>query len=122
MTLPPPDSPDRTGAPDPPPHPSSRWQIKLIAFLISALAALGAAEIFIRHSFKEEVDSRFLNLVEDNHFHMEGLCYPSDDLMTHPFEIEDGYLILPTRPGLGSDLIEEELIKHAATGDFPGVR
>ena len=35
-----------------------------------------------------------------------------DDLMTHPFEIEDGYLKLPERPGLGSDLIEAELLKH----------
>jgi L-alanine-DL-glutamate epimerase-like enolase superfamily enzyme len=39
-----------------------------------------------------------------------------DDLMTHPFEINDGYLKLPDRPGLGSDLIESELIKHAWTG------
>jgi galactonate dehydratase len=37
-----------------------------------------------------------------------------DDLLTHPFEIEDGYLKVPTRPGLGSDLIEEELLKHPA--------
>ena len=29
-----------------------------------------------------------------------------DDLMTHPFEVEDGYLKVPDRPGLGSDLIE----------------
>ncbi len=27
-----------------------------------------------------------------------------DDLMTHPFEVEDGYLKVPDRPGLGSDL------------------
>ena len=44
-----------------------------------------------------------------------------DDLMTHPFEIEDGYLKLPVRPGLGSDLIEKELLKHPARDDY-GVR
>jgi len=44
-----------------------------------------------------------------------------DDLMTHPFEIEDGYLKLPERPGLGSDMIEEELLKHPA-GSYPGAR
>jgi L-alanine-DL-glutamate epimerase-like enolase superfamily enzyme len=44
-----------------------------------------------------------------------------DELMTHPFEIEDGYLKLPTRPGLGSDLIEEALLKHPAV-DYPGAR
>ena len=44
-----------------------------------------------------------------------------DDLMTHPFEIEDGHLQLPGRPGLGSDLIEEELRKHPP-GHYPGAR
>ena len=44
-----------------------------------------------------------------------------DDLMTHPFEIEDGYLKIPNRPGLGSDLIEEELLKHPA-GKYPHAR
>ena len=39
-----------------------------------------------------------------------------DDLMTHPFEINNGYLKVPDRPGLGSDLIESELKKHAWTG------
>ncbi|MBC7235129.1 MAG: mandelate racemase/muconate lactonizing enzyme family protein [Chloroflexi bacterium] len=37
-----------------------------------------------------------------------------DDLMTHPFQVEEGHLLLPERPGLGSDLIEEELLKHPA--------
>ncbi|MGC9348307.1 MAG: mandelate racemase/muconate lactonizing enzyme family protein [Anaerolineae bacterium] len=45
-----------------------------------------------------------------------------DDLMTHPFEVEDGYLKLPERPGLGSDLIEEELLKHPAKESYPGAR
>ncbi|MCX6049780.1 MAG: mandelate racemase, partial [Chloroflexi bacterium] len=44
-----------------------------------------------------------------------------DDLMTHPFVIENGYLKLSDRPGLGSDLIEEELRKHPA-GHYPGAR
>ncbi len=44
-----------------------------------------------------------------------------DDLLTHPFEIEDGYLVLPNRPGLGSDLIEKELLKHPP-GEYPGAR
>jgi L-alanine-DL-glutamate epimerase-like enolase superfamily enzyme len=44
-----------------------------------------------------------------------------DDLLTHPFVIENGYLELPQRPGLGSDLIEAELLKHPAKDDY-GVR
>ncbi len=44
-----------------------------------------------------------------------------DDLMTHPFTIEDGHLLVPDRPGLGSDLIEEELLKHPA-GHYPHAR
>jgi L-alanine-DL-glutamate epimerase-like enolase superfamily enzyme len=44
-----------------------------------------------------------------------------DDLMTHPFEITDGSLTVPNRPGLGSDLIESELLKHPAV-DYPGAR
>jgi len=45
-----------------------------------------------------------------------------DDLLTDPFQIEDGHLILPDRPGLGSDLIEEELRKHPARERYPGAR
>lgn len=44
-----------------------------------------------------------------------------DDLLTHPFEIRNGALQLPTRPGLGSDLIEEQLLKYPAV-DYPGAR
>jgi galactonate dehydratase len=44
-----------------------------------------------------------------------------DDLMTHPFEIENGWLKVTDRPGLGSDLIEEELLKHPP-GTYPGAR
>lgn len=44
-----------------------------------------------------------------------------DDLLTHPFTIRDGRLQVPTRPGLGSDLIEEQLLKHPAV-DYPGAR
>jgi galactonate dehydratase len=44
-----------------------------------------------------------------------------DDLLTHPFEIENGYLKVSDRPGLGSDLIEEELRKHPPV-QYPGAR
>ncbi|HHX43703.1 MAG TPA: mandelate racemase/muconate lactonizing enzyme family protein [Chloroflexi bacterium] len=44
-----------------------------------------------------------------------------DDLLTHPFVVEDGHLVLPDRPGLGSDLIEEELLKHPPAS-YPGAR
>jgi L-alanine-DL-glutamate epimerase-like enolase superfamily enzyme len=36
-----------------------------------------------------------------------------DDIITRPYEIQDGCLELPTAPGLGTDLVEAELIKHA---------
>ncbi|MEX0761624.1 MAG: mandelate racemase/muconate lactonizing enzyme family protein [Dehalococcoidia bacterium] len=39
-----------------------------------------------------------------------------DDLMTHPFEVKNGSLKVPDRPGLGSDLIEAELEKHRWNG------
>jgi L-alanine-DL-glutamate epimerase-like enolase superfamily enzyme len=44
-----------------------------------------------------------------------------DDIMTHPLEIDNGHLELCERPGLGSDLIEEELLKHPPTS-YPGAR
>ena len=44
-----------------------------------------------------------------------------DELMTHPFTIENGHLKLPDRAGLGSDLIEAELLKHPAV-EYPGAR
>lgn len=37
-----------------------------------------------------------------------------DDILTHPFTVEDGQLLVPDRPGLGSDLVESELLKHPA--------
>lgn len=43
------------------------------------------------------------------------------DLMTHPYEVKNGYLQIPTRPGLGSDLIESELLKHPPI-EYPGAR
>ncbi|GGW49420.1 mandelate racemase/muconate lactonizing enzyme family protein [Arenibacter certesii] len=39
-----------------------------------------------------------------------------DTVITHPLEIVNGNLILSDRPGLGVDLVEEELEKH------PGIR
>ncbi len=44
-----------------------------------------------------------------------------DDLLSHPLQIRDGHLQLPQRPGLGADLIEEELLKHPP-GDYPWAR
>jgi galactonate dehydratase len=45
-----------------------------------------------------------------------------DEIMTHPFQIEDGHLVLSDRPGLGSDLIEAELAKHPPAEAYPGAR
>ena len=44
-----------------------------------------------------------------------------DDLMTHPFAITNGHLQLSQRPGLGSDLIEEQLLKRPPV-NYPGAR
>jgi L-alanine-DL-glutamate epimerase-like enolase superfamily enzyme len=44
-----------------------------------------------------------------------------DDIMTHPLQIEDGHLKLSDRPGLGSDLIEAELLRHPPV-HYPGAR
>lgn len=35
-----------------------------------------------------------------------------DDFLTHPFTVKNGYLKVPERPGLGSDLVEKELKKR----------
>ena len=37
-----------------------------------------------------------------------------DDLVTHPPEIKDGHLFLPTRPGWGTDVNEEAVRAHPA--------
>ena len=39
-----------------------------------------------------------------------------DDILTHPFEIKDGYVEVPNRPGLGTDVREDQLKKYAYTG------
>lgn len=39
-----------------------------------------------------------------------------DDLLTHPFEFKDGHVTVPDRPGLGTDVREDELKKRAYTG------
>jgi L-alanine-DL-glutamate epimerase-like enolase superfamily enzyme len=44
-----------------------------------------------------------------------------DDLLTHRLEIEQGYLRVSDRPGLGADLIESELRKRPPTS-YPGAR
>jgi L-alanine-DL-glutamate epimerase-like enolase superfamily enzyme len=38
-----------------------------------------------------------------------------DDLVTQPPQIEDGYLILPTGPGWGTDLNEKAIKAHPPT-------
>lgn len=43
------------------------------------------------------------------------------DILTHPPEIDSGFLKLSERPGLGSDLIEAELLKHPP-GSYPWAR
>lgn len=42
-----------------------------------------------------------------------------DDIMTHPLPIDNGELILSDRPGLGADLIEEEMAKHPPQASYP---
>lgn len=42
-----------------------------------------------------------------------------DDIMTHPLEIVDGHLLLNDRPGLGADLIEEEMAKYPVREVYP---
>ncbi len=39
-----------------------------------------------------------------------------DDLITEQPKIVDGYMTIPDGPGWGTELIEEELVKHAWTG------
>ncbi|GAL82083.1 gluconate dehydratase [Algibacter lectus] len=39
-----------------------------------------------------------------------------DTIISHPLDIQNGQLVLSKRPGLGVDLIEEEMDKH------PGLR
>jgi len=33
-------------------------------------------------------------------------------ILTHPVEVKDGYIEIPERPGLGTDLVLEEAVKH----------
>ena len=42
-----------------------------------------------------------------------------DDIMTHPLDIIDGHLLINERPGLGADLIEEEMAKHPVRDRYP---
>ena len=42
-----------------------------------------------------------------------------DEIMTHPLQVENGALVLSDRPGLGADLIEEQLAKHPAKASYP---
>jgi L-alanine-DL-glutamate epimerase-like enolase superfamily enzyme len=40
-----------------------------------------------------------------------------DDIVTEPLDIKDGYLQIPSRPGWGADLNEQEIAKHPWTKD-----
>ncbi len=42
-----------------------------------------------------------------------------DEIMTHPLQVENGALVLSDRPGLGADLVEEQLAKHPAKASYP---
>jgi len=44
-----------------------------------------------------------------------------NDILSHPLVIENGMLQLSDRPGLGADLVEEELLKRPPV-DYPGAR
>ena len=39
-----------------------------------------------------------------------------DDLLTDPPEVEDGYLKVPTKPGLGTGLVMKEVEKYRVDG------
>ena len=39
-----------------------------------------------------------------------------NDLLTDPPQLENGYLLAPTRPGLGSELVMKEVDKHRFEG------
>jgi galactonate dehydratase len=43
-----------------------------------------------------------------------------DAILTHPLDVRAGRLHLSERPGLGVDLIEEELSKHPGLRDVHG--
>ena len=39
-----------------------------------------------------------------------------NDLLTDPPQVENGYLLLPTKPGLGSQLVMKEVEKYRFEG------
>jgi galactonate dehydratase len=41
-----------------------------------------------------------------------------DTVITHPIEVRNGHLILSDRPGLGVDLVEEEMEAHPGVREF----
>lgn len=43
-----------------------------------------------------------------------------DEVITHPLDVQDGHLRLSDRPGLGVDLVEEELERHPGISDLNG--
>lgn len=45
-----------------------------------------------------------------------------DACLSHPLPVEDGYFVLPDRPGLGFDVNEEELARHPGLRSAPADR
>jgi L-alanine-DL-glutamate epimerase-like enolase superfamily enzyme len=41
-----------------------------------------------------------------------------DDLLTDPYSVKDGKLAVPSKPGLGTEMVEKELTKHAGWRSF----
>ena len=41
-----------------------------------------------------------------------------DEVLSHPLDVSGGFLHLSERPGLGVDLIEDELEKHPGIREF----
>jgi len=37
-----------------------------------------------------------------------------DDIVVEPFQYEDGYLVVPTKPGLGIEIDEDKLRHYSA--------
>ena len=81
-------------------------------------------KVYSRYELK--LEGIWLNLVDALNDHENVHLVVADERQRHPHrEMEDMFRNrgeeLPERPGLGSDLIEAELLKHPARDDY-GVR
>ena len=45
-----------------------------------------------------------------------------DGCLSHPLPIENGYFMLPDRPGLGFEINEDELLRHPGLRKTPADR